>query len=272
MSAQENTPLPVLNALWVEGALSYAEQVCLASAVSTGHRTVLYTYFDVTGVPGGVELRDGREVLSEDRLIKHKALNSYALFSDLFRYRIMELGLGYWIDCDAYIWRPLALDRDHVFAHHDPDTVNVGVLYLAPGSPVLRSILRFLSAPAIVPPWWRSDERWRQRLRGLLGRATPASELQWGSIGPRLVTHFARRHGLMDQALPRKVFYPVNFDDAAYLFDPRVDIERFISPDTLSIHFWNTGIRSLKRWPAPPGSFMHTLCLRHDVDPNAVDA
>ncbi|MFP4538998.1 MAG: hypothetical protein ACLFPA_11940, partial [Dichotomicrobium sp.] len=62
--------LPVLNTMWVEGPLSYVEQVCLKSALACGHKVVLYTYFDVTGVPDGVEVRDGREVMGEDYLMK----------------------------------------------------------------------------------------------------------------------------------------------------------------------------------------------------------
>jgi len=64
--------LPTLNTMWVEGPLSYMEQVCLKSALACGHNVVLYTYFNVTGIPAGVEVRDGREIMSEDYLMKHK--------------------------------------------------------------------------------------------------------------------------------------------------------------------------------------------------------
>jgi hypothetical protein len=209
-------------------------------------------------------------VLAEDRLVRHRKSGSYALFSDLFRYRIRELELGYWMDCDAYIRRPLQLDRDHVFAWEHGGSLGCGILYMETRSPLLKALLRFVSASNLVPPWWPVHVRCQAHLAGVLGRRSTMETLKWGIIGPAAVTHFARRYGLLDQALPSKAFYPLRNQDAVYLFDPKFDIASLIAGDTLSVHFWNTEIKSLKKWPAPPGSFIHTLCLRHDIDPRAV--
>ena len=47
--------LPIVASLWIGGRLSFLEQVCLKSFVDHGHRTILYTYGAVAGVPDGVE-------------------------------------------------------------------------------------------------------------------------------------------------------------------------------------------------------------------------
>lgn len=57
--------------LWIGGKLSWLEQVSLASFVSRGDGITLYTYGDVTGVPPGVEVRDGREIIDTDDFIKY---------------------------------------------------------------------------------------------------------------------------------------------------------------------------------------------------------
>ena len=52
--------LPIVASLWIGGRLSFLEQVCLKSFVDHGHRTILYTYGAVAGVPDGVEVLDAK--------------------------------------------------------------------------------------------------------------------------------------------------------------------------------------------------------------------
>ena len=78
-----------LNTLWVGKSLPPLQRLCLASAVATGCRTRLFTYEPVEGIPPGVEVIDGNEVLGLDKMSRHRKSQSVALFSDRFRYEVL---------------------------------------------------------------------------------------------------------------------------------------------------------------------------------------
>ena len=63
--------LPTVASLWIGGSLTWLEQLCLKSFVDHGHPTVLYTYGEVQGVPEGVVVKDGREVVDTDAFVTH---------------------------------------------------------------------------------------------------------------------------------------------------------------------------------------------------------
>ena len=97
-----------LNSLWVGDSLGYLERLCLASARAAGHPFTLYAYAPekLQHVPDWVELRDAREVMPEDRLLRYRGSNSIALGSDFFRYALMTKGVGYWY-IGFYFLKPL---------------------------------------------------------------------------------------------------------------------------------------------------------------------
>ena len=78
-----------IGALWMEGALSFLEQLCLKSFVDAGHRVVLYHYGPLQNVPEGIELADANDIMSRDNFLTHERTGSPALHSDLFRYKML---------------------------------------------------------------------------------------------------------------------------------------------------------------------------------------
>jgi hypothetical protein len=259
--------LPVLNTLWVEGPLSYLEKVCLKSAIKQGHIVILYTYYDVSGVPKGVEVRDGREIMSETYLMKHKKSNSWSLCSNIFRYFLMEQQRGVWIDTDVYFVRPLKTNAgNYVFGWQKDALLNGAVLQLPADSPLLNALIDFVHTPGIIPAWLPWRKKLRYQIRPWLGlRPLHLSELPWGVIGPRALTHFTKELGVTEYAMPQDVFYPLPPKQAKLLFEPDADIESYITERTVAIHFWNEIIKGLKHFPAPEGSFMARICAEHDV-------
>lgn len=260
--------LPVLNTMWVEGALSYVEKVCLTSALRCGHKVVLYTYFDVTGVPEGVEVRDGREVMSEKYLMKHKKRNSWSLCSNIFRYNLFKEECGVWIDTDVYFVKSLQSNfNGYLFGWQKEELLNGAILYMHKDAPLLKELLEFIDLPYIVPPWLPRRKRLRYQIRPALGlRPISLAEHPWGVIGPRALTHFAKQLGLTGYAVPQDVFYPLPPKKAKWLFDPEYDVEQFITDRTIAIHLWNEGIKEFKSQPAPKGSFMEKICSAHGID------
>ncbi len=76
--------------LWIGGALSWMEQLCLKSFVDQGQKITLFSYEDIPNVPEGVIRRDGREILDTDNFMKYEKKDSFALFADLFRLHMIQ--------------------------------------------------------------------------------------------------------------------------------------------------------------------------------------
>ena len=243
--------------LWIGPRLSFLERACLRSALAHGHRVALYCYAPLAGVPSGVELRDAAAVLPEAAIVRHRT-GSPALFSNRFRYEILERGLGTWIDCDVYFVAPLPDLGDYVMGEQGHGKINSAVLRLPPGSPLLAA-LRDLFNERTVPPWlaWRSRLAARMRLAAT-GRSGLA-QMPWGSTGPEALTWLAKKLGVADRAQPRARFSPVHWTDADWICTPGRTIESLISPETVAVHLWNERLKGLDLTVPPPGTFAARL-------------
>lgn len=256
--------LPRLNALWIDGALSYLEQVCLASAVAQGHEVVLYTYGDVTHVPAGVDVQDGRALMSDTRLVRHRS-GHWALASDLFRLEVLQRGLGVWIDTDVFFIKPLSMAHRNVFGWEDEEQVNGAVLGLDTDSPLLATLRQYAFADTVIPPWWKREKRLRYRARSLVEQGSTVANLPWGSLGPKALTHFIIELGLTGEAAPADVFYPLHYTRAWDIFDPAQCVESTFTARTIAVHLWNHLIVRQKKSPPRPGCFMAKVCQQYGV-------
>ena len=243
--------------LWIGAELGPFEQACLLSALRVGHEVALYCYREPRGVPRGVELRDAAGIFPESATFRHRS-GSPALFANLFRYELLRRGLGTWIDCDAYILKPLPEDGTYLMGWQEPGVINNGVLRLPPDSPMLEPLIGIFSERQ-VPPWLPMRAKlaayWRLLRRGRTG----LSLMPWGSAGPHAVTAIAREYGLDRFALPQDVLYPVHWRDAGWIFRADVPLEAVTSPATVSVHLWNSCLRRIEAAPVPPGSFAARL-------------
>lgn len=258
MPDKGNDGLPLANMLWVEGRLGPIERACMRSVLAQGHRLVLWHYFPLEGVPEGVELRDGHEVVPRERLFRHEPSGSWSLFSNLFRYRLLQQGLGLWLDCDAYLVRPLEPIGGYLMGYDSNALVAAGVLAMPPESPMLGELASMFDGRTI-PPWL--PLRWRLRYaaqRALRGRYR-IETMPWGNLGPNAVTAMVQRHGLADKVLPPEVLYPWPWQEAAVILRPEAEVLARITPETRALHFYNEMIRSWKSDPAPPGSFLERV-------------
>lgn len=242
---------------WHGGPLGALERACLRSAMRHGHPVTLYCYRDPGGVPEDVKLADAADIVPEAGIIRHRS-GSLALFSDLFRYRLLERGLGTWIDTDVYVVRPIEGARPYLFGKQSRNIVNGAVLRLPPDSAMLRDLLGIFEGRKV--PDWLSEEARKAAADRLfrMGR-TGVAMMPWGTAGPDAITALARRHGVYDQALPQQAFYPAHCKDAAWMFMPRFKLEDVILPDTMAVHLWNNLIKEAKDGPAREGSFLARL-------------
>lgn len=263
--------LPPVSALWVGGALSWLERLCLTSFAEIGHPVRLYAYEPVSGVPEGVEVRDGRAVAGTEFFVRHERSGSLALFSDLFRFRLMLHEPGaIWVDTDVYCLRPLAGLGPHVFGYEQPGRLNGAVLALPPESEALRLMLDLTADPYAIPEFYPAPARAEMARRKAEGNPMHASEMSWGVWGPQGLTWSLHKTGEARFARAEAVFYPSPFPVRAEFFKRPTLTLRRITDETLTVHLWGRIKRIAgKRHEglAPPGSYLGVLLAKHGIDP-----
>ena len=84
--------------LWIGNYLPMMQFVCLQSFVLQGIQVHLYSYQKFDHLPPGILWMNAEEILPPSSIYKFK--NSYAGFSDFFRYKLMYVKGGWWIDLD----------------------------------------------------------------------------------------------------------------------------------------------------------------------------
>ena len=184
--------LPIVASLWIGGSLSYIEQVCLKSFVDHGHRTILYTYGEVGGVPEGVEVIDANLIFPNDNFIRHAKSGSPAVHADAFRYRMIELQNVIWVDADILCMRPWDFEDQWVFGWEKPDRlVCNAVLGLPRFSKTLAKLNDLCKTEYPIPPWAKPEEKERLEKARDAGNPVHVSELEWGVWGP--AAHIASR-------------------------------------------------------------------------------
>lgn len=228
----------VVQALWVGSRLSALERLSMASFLAHGHEYHLYTYGHVEGVPPGIIVRDGNDVLTSDWLFRDSR-GTFAGFSDFFRYKLLLASGGWWVDTDMVCLKPFDFEPEYVLAN-EPD--------LTVGSAVMK-----------VPA--RSE---------LIARAWEAcagmdrTSFEWGAAGPRLLIGLVERLGLTDLALEPNVFFPVDWGDWRRMLDPAVTW--VFAPSTRAIHLWSS-MWSLEGQdpdlPYPRGCLLEDLKARY---------
>jgi Alpha 1,4-glycosyltransferase conserved region len=132
------------------------------------------------------------------------------------------------------------------------------VLRLAEDSPALPELLHPFRE-RVTPEWLPLRARLIAKLGELTRGKADLGRLPWGSTGPQALTALARKYSLMSEALPQDVFYPVTWQRAGWILDPRIALHDVVSERTVAIHLWNECIRTFKDKPAPEGSFLHRL-------------
>ncbi len=184
-SRQGIAPASVAQFLWVQGALSPLEQLCLQSFVDHGHAVHLYVYHEVTGVPSAVELRDAREVLPAECVFEATAPGGlgFTSFSNRFRYHLLAERGGWWFDTDVVCLKPIPAPRTLEIA-----STWEGEWGQCPVGCVLWCDAGDVRVIAL-----------RDRCEEILAEKR---ELEFGRVGTFLVQNFVKEHSLHDSVAP----------------------------------------------------------------------
>lgn len=242
-----------ISALWIGGPLPVTSQMCLSSFVRHGHDVILYTFDSQIPVPDGLTRVDAREILPEESVFANPDRPSYAGYANLFRYRLLQKQETTWVDADVLCLGPLP-EGPYLYGYEWRRTVNNAVLR----APRDSELLRLLYDRAVT---------------------VPPEQVQWGQLGPALLTQTVGDLRLTGHTQRRRVLYPVHFIDLWRLWDPEQTrrVGRMMAGAS-TLHLFNEWLRRcslpIRSMTPPEGSFMaqelEKAGLRIDGDP--VDA
>jgi hypothetical protein len=210
--------------MWVEGPLSALERLSMQSFLRCGHPVHLYVYHQVSGIPDGVTVLDGRSILPESRICRYgpaagKGAGSLALFANLFRVVLLDQRGGIWSDCDMVCLKPLddVMRADYVFATE----------YRDPTRGIVMANNCFMKAPAGSP---------FTAACASITLSADMDNMPWGQLGPTMVTALVREHVLERFLAPPWMFSPLGFWEFRRLVD---DTPLALNEATFTMHCFN---------------------------------
>jgi hypothetical protein len=242
----------VVNSFWHGNELPSNSWLSLQSFINNGFKFLLYVYDDLK-VPEGVELRDARDVLPHSRIFVYQTgpgAGSVAAFANLFRYKLLMEKGGWWVDSDVLCLQPSLPDEGVVFGWQDEALLG-------------NAILRFPQQHSLAVKLYHTAEA-IVRTRG--------DELQWGEIGPNLLTATVKAFGAENFARPVRDFYPLPFWEFERALDPdAVEAVKDQVKNSLCFHLWGEMHRraGIAIGASPPaGSYLALMSEKHGLQVN----
>lgn len=211
----------IVRALWIGDALSTMERLSLRSFLAHGHEVHLYTYGKVAGVPAGTLALDANEIVPAEKIFRFRGDGSYAAFSDLFRYALLDAEGGWWVDTDVVCLAPFDFDTPYVFASecdsfYASQSVTSGIVKAPRGSEAIH---------------WALETCYRKNLE----------RLDWGEIGPHLLQDLVQRFALSRYIEPYTTFCPIFCAHVRHFVDPERSWSDLLAGDRrgYAVHLWN---------------------------------
>lgn len=238
--------LPTIQMFWHGAPLSRIERLSLTSFVQNGHPVDLYVYEEPAGVPAGVRVMDAAQILPRSAAFRHRRTQSFALFADWFRYRLLFERGGIWADADVVCLEPFDYESAEVFAWQDDVYINNAVLGLPAGDLLADLLASCCEHPNRILPYDSLGVRLRKLKRRIL-QGDRRDRVRWGENGPEGLTRAARHLGYADRALPSWHFYPVAFDNSRMLFESPVAGREVVFDGSRAVHLWNQVLRGVDK-------------------------
>lgn len=239
--------LAEIRSLWIGGALSRLERVCLTSFLRAGHKVYLYTYDKVLNIPEGVEVLDANLILPKEKIFTYgsvtgKGKGSYAGFANHFRYEMLsKCSNTYWVDMDVICLSPFYIENDLDYGFENESYINNAVIGTKKaGNKLFANLSKYCNNPFVFTRW----DTFKFLIRKLIGRTWGRSDfsyLPWGVTGPKALTGFVKKDNLLNYAAPIECYYPVGSNDWKQIFFPcehDVDLS-----GAKALHLWNEQLR-----------------------------
>src|SRR4051794_10184770 len=139
----------VFNAFWYGAPLTTLHWACLNSFVERGHQVHLYTYQNVE-TPAGVDILDAGEIINHEDLYFYKNDNMFTPdigpFSDVFRFKLLSMRGGWWIDVDVLCNRRTFPTCDYAWAIEKVPIIGTSQIKFPAKDPIIRKLYYQCSA------------------------------------------------------------------------------------------------------------------------------
>ena len=205
----------LMQGLWVGDRLPTMQQISIASFLANGHEFHLYTYSKLSSVPEGTVIRDAAEIIPRSQVFRNAEANTFAAFSDFFRYKLLLDRGSWWVDLDMVCLRPFLFDSEYVFSSEldrGRERTNSGVIKAPMGSELM------------AYTWDVCQKKDKQNLT-------------WDEVGPDLMEQAVKRFGLYRHVQPANTFCALPSDLWYAVLQPKRCF-RF-EANTFSIHLWH---------------------------------
>jgi len=256
---------PIIHALWIGNALGVISRSCLYSFVMRGHEVCLHTYGEIEDIPKGITVCDANKIIPKNNIFKHKKTGSYALFSDIFRYELLQKVDGIYVDCDVYCLKPLVMPvSGYLLGYEEDNLINGAVLAMPKDSDLSKALLAASRNPYFIPPWYSNRKKSVLKLKKFFGLAKKVSDMPWGIIGPNAITFYVNHFNLSELVEPIDVFYPVHHRCINQLTDSGLSIDDICSTRTSCIHLYNEMLKNIDISVLDENSVLHQL-LKNEI-------
>jgi len=256
-----------LGTFWTGGPLGPIELASLRSFRRYGDCVTVYSPHPMTDLPEGVMWCDASDVMPSHKIILHRKSQSPALHSDLFRYQLIEKTNKIWVDLDIIALRSFDFGTEWVFGYETPGEVNGAILQLPKSSLTLQALLAVRPNTKGIPPYLTGFRKAKYWVKGF-GRGLPLDLWPWGSIGPRLLTHYLAEFDEIQHALPISAFYSIPLGETARFAAPGALTRNDLPSDAWAVHLWGSKLRQVLQrnysGHVPEGSFLD-LALRDRI-------
>jgi mannosyltransferase OCH1-like enzyme len=204
------------------------EKLSMVSFLQNGHPYHLYTYKDIKGVPDKVILKDAKRIISEENIFKYRNYNSYAGFSNLFRYKLLLEKGGFWVDTDVVCLKPFQFISDYVFASENYVSYEKKTI-----TQVTNCVIKVPAGSKIMGYCYEQS------------LAKNPNELKWGETGPKLISKAVLKQFKMhSQVQNPTTFCPIPYQFWKFFIADNINLEDAVkitelTNDSYSIHLYN---------------------------------
>lgn len=223
---------PLAQSLWVGPRLRWIERLAITSYLKNGWRFQLYVYEDPDNAPEGCEVLDANTIIPKKEVFREGQnsglhAGSVGAFSDLFRYRLLQLRGGMWTDTDVINFKKYDPDGQRFISTEISDA----------GLVTLNGAL--MAAPAGDPFVTRAYERADQLLR--------SEDMFFTRIGPYLLAELMCEAGVETiDLMPPGFLSTVYWMNTAVLLKPYDEVmARPEMRDMVNIHVYTEMWRML---------------------------
>jgi Glycosyltransferase sugar-binding region containing DXD motif len=218
----------IIQGLWIGPRLAALQRLSILSFLANGHEYHLYTYEDIADVPAGIVLKDASEILPRAAVFRNSKQDTYAAFSDIFRYKLLFKRGGWWADLDIICLRPFSFHSEYVFASEYIWGKDGAVV----GEEITSGVIK---APAAAPILEYTCNVCETK-NGL--------DLTWDELGPELIRKAVGRFGLQEYVQSAPIFCPVPAWRYRVFLEPQIahGLSALLQggvPHMYSVHLWH---------------------------------